>query len=87
VRRGIVPIEREDPTYPRSAIKAGVERGTVVARVHIDEKGNVYEVNIVTPPNRHFDPVVVEALKKWRFKPDGEKYVGEIEINFTLKDS
>ena len=87
VRRGIVPVEREDPIYPRAAIRAGIEKGRVLARVNIDEKGNVTEVIIVSAePARLFDNVVREALSKWKFKAEGEKYVGEIEINFTLKD-
>ena len=77
----------DDIVYPRAAIRAGVEKGQVLARVLIDEKGNVYDVVIVraTPP-RHFDRAVIEALSTWRFKAEGQKYTGEIEINFTLKD-
>jgi protein TonB len=87
VRRGIVPIEREDPVYPREAIRAGVGKGKVVARVNIDEKGNVTEVMIVSAdPPRVFDRAVKMALEKWKFRAEGEKYVGEIEVNFTLKD-
>src|SRR6185295_4139425 len=87
VRRGIVPIEREDPTYPRDAMKAGVEKGRVLARLQIDERGNVTDVQIVSSnPPRIFDRSVRDALIKWKFKADGEKYVGEVEVNFTLKD-
>ncbi len=77
----------EDPFYPREAIRAGVDKGRVLARVHIDEKGNVTDVVIVSAePPRHFDHAVREALMKWKFKAEGEKYVGEVEVNFTLKD-
>lgn len=87
VRRGIVPIEREDPVYPREAIRAGVDKGRVLARLQIDENGSVTEVNIVSShPPRVFDRAVRDALIKWKFKADGEKYVGEVEVNFTLKD-
>jgi protein TonB len=87
VRRGVVPVSREDPVYPRAAIRAGVEKGRVLARVNIDEKGNVTEVIIVSAePPRHFDNAVREALSKWRFQAEGEKYVGEIEVIFTLRD-
>ena len=87
VRRGIVRLSGDDPIYPRSAIKAGIDKGQVIARVLIDEKGNVYEVIIVSAqPPRHFDRSVIEALQTWKFKADGEKYVGEVEINFALKD-
>jgi protein TonB len=87
VRRGIVPIEREDPVYPREAIRAGVAKGRVVARLKIDERGHVTDVEIhVSEPPRVFDRAVRLALEKWKFKPDGEKYVGEVEVNFQLKD-
>jgi protein TonB len=87
VRRGIVPVEREDPVYPRAAIRAGIDKGRVLARVNIDEKGNVTDVHIVSAdPPRHFDSAVRDALMKWKFKAEGEKYVGEVEVIFTLKD-
>ena len=87
VRRGIVRLSGDDPSYPKEAIRAGVAKGRVVARLQIDEKGNVTEVNItVSDPPRVFDKVVRAALEGWKFKAEGEKYVGEVEINFTLKD-
>jgi TonB family protein len=80
-------VSGDDPSYPRAAIKAGVAKGRVLARVHIDEKGNVTEVVIVSAePPRHFDAAVKEALQGWKFNAEGEKYVGEVEVNFTLKD-
>ena len=89
VRRGaqLVIIEREDVVYPRDAIRAGIEHGTVVARLRIDEKGHVTDVQIVSAnPPRVFDKEVKRALEKWRFKAEGEKYVAEIDIEFTLKE-
>ena len=87
VRRGIQKIAGDNPSYPREAIKKGVAKGLVVARLQIDEKGNVLEVNIVqSEPPGVFDRVVRDALKDWKFRGEGEKYVGEVEINFTLKD-
>jgi len=89
VRRGgqLVVVSREEPVYPREAIKAGVAKGTVTARLQIDEKGNVTEVQIISAdPPRVFDREVRRALALWKFKGEGEKYVGEVEVNFTLKD-
>jgi protein TonB len=87
VRRGVVPVSREEIVYPREAIKAGVTKGRVVARLQIDEKGNVTDVQLtVTEPPRVFDRAVKAALEQWKFKAEGEKYVGEVEVNFTLKD-
>ena len=87
IRRGIVRLAGDDPVYPRQAIRASIAKGRVLARVMIDEKGNVTEVIIVSAdPPRHFDKAVIDALQEWKFKAEGEKYVGEIEINFSLKD-
>jgi protein TonB len=87
IRRGITKIAGDDPIYPREAIRGGVQKGRVVVRLNIDEKGNVTEVNIVSSePRGVFDKAVRNALEGWKFRAEGEKYVGEVEINFTLKD-
>ena len=36
-------------------------------------------------PPRVFDRAVIAALSQWKFQADGEKYIGEIEVNFTLQ--
>ena len=87
VRRGIARVSGDDLVYPRAAIRAGIEKGRVLARVMIDEKGHVTEVTIVSAePPRHFDKTVIDGLKEWTFKADGEKYVAEIEVNFVIKN-
>jgi periplasmic protein TonB len=87
IRRGITPIKREDPVYPRAALRLGIEKGRVLARVMIDEKGNVTEVIIVSAePPKHFDNAVIDALKEWKFTAEGDKYIGEIVVNFSIKD-
>ncbi len=85
IRRGAVPISRVEPEYPREAIRANITQGRVVARLQVNEKGLVTEVTIVDAnPRRVFDSSVITALQQWKFQPDGEKYVAEIEINFVL---
>lgn len=76
-RRSLLPAR----SHPRR-----VQNGRVVARLQIDEKGKLTEVNIVTSePPRVFDKVV-------RAAPDVEVQgrrradAGEVEINFSLKD-
>jgi len=54
--------------------------------VMIDEKGLVTQVIIIaSEPPKVFDQTVIDALKEWKFNAEGEKYVGEIEINFKLQ--
>ena len=87
VRKGLVPVEVIKPEYPREAIRAGVQSGKVVCLLDVDEKGNVTEVKIKSAqPPRVFDREVINTLMRWKFIPDGEKYVAEVEVNFTLKD-
>jgi protein TonB len=87
VRRGIVPISRVSPEYPREARRKNIDSGRVIARLNIDEKGNVTDVKIVeSNPARVFDRAVIDALSQWKFQADGEKYVGEIEVEFKLTD-
>ena len=79
VRRGIVRLSGEDPSYPREAIRAGVQKGRVVARLQIDEKGNVTDINITSSdPPRVFYKAVRAALENWKFRAEGERYVGEV---------
>jgi protein TonB len=87
IRRGVTRIAGDNPEYPRAAAREGISKGRVVARLNIDEKGNVTEVTIFSAdPPRVFDRAVINALRDWKFASDGEKYVAEVELNFTLKD-
>ena len=36
-------------------------------------------------PPRWFDRAVMNALSQWKFQADGEKYIGEIEVEFKLE--
>ncbi|HQR10541.1 MAG TPA: energy transducer TonB [Casimicrobiaceae bacterium] len=87
IRRGVTKISGENPEFPRAAQKDNIARGRVVARMNIDEQGNVTEVTIFSAePQRYFDRAVITALKTWKFAPEGEKYIAEVEINFKLPD-
>ncbi len=87
IRKGLVPINRVDPIYPREAIRAGIAKGHVVARLSVDEQGNVTEVHIIeADPPGVFNKEVTRAMMQWKFKPEGEKFLGDVELNFTLKD-
>ncbi len=87
VRVGLTPVEIIKPIYPRDAIRAGVRGGKVVCLLNVDEKGNVTDVRVKSAePPRVFDRETVRTLMLWKFIPDGEKYVAEVEVQFTLKD-
>lgn len=86
IRKGVAPLTRVEIEYPPEARRKNISEGTVIARLNIDEKGNVTEVKIVeSHPPRVFDRAVTESLLQWKFQGDGGKYVAEIEVNFTLQ--
>jgi periplasmic protein TonB len=87
IRKGLVPINRVEPVYPREAIRAGIAKGHVIARLSVDEKGNVTDVRIIeADPPGVFNKEVTRAMMLWKFQPEGEKFLGDVELNFTLKD-
>jgi periplasmic protein TonB len=79
----VTPITRSAPDFPRDAIRAGVESGTVRARLTIDASGNVTNVQIVEArPTRVFDRAVRDSLGKWKFNngTDGRTYDTEVDF-------
>jgi protein TonB len=87
IRKGVAPTYRVNPVYPREALKAGVSEGRVVARLDVDLKGLVSAVRIIeSNPPRVFDREVIRALSQWKFEPDTEPYIAEIEITFNTKE-
>jgi periplasmic protein TonB len=87
LRKNVRPTGKVDPIFPRDAIKRGIERGTVIAHVHIRPDGSVSDVKIASAnPARVFDREVVRALMQWRFAPEPVGFIGEVEIEFKLTD-
>ncbi|MFH1278697.1 MAG: energy transducer TonB [Candidatus Eisenbacteria bacterium] len=56
------------PKYPELANQAGID-GTVVAKVYLNEKGQVLRVEILQSPAEIFNEPVREALMKSEFYP------------------
>ncbi len=84
VRKGVVPLYKVEPEYPRLAKRDGVE-GRVVAHITIEPDGHVSKVVIVkADPERVFDKAVISALLEWRFPHGDVQYVAELPIAFKL---
>ncbi len=82
----IAPNHRVEPEFPRSALKAGSERGVVTARMTLDSGGNVTQVDIVkADPRRIFDQAVMQALSQWRYPEGRSGRVVEVEVAFSQK--
>ena len=86
----VVPSLRIPPTYPKRALRSGIE-GVVTVEFTITTDGSVKDAEIIEaePPNI-FDKAVLRAIAKWKFNPDivdgqpVEKRARQ-DIKFTLK--
>ena len=79
----ISAISREQPAFPREALRAGIETGTVRARMTINAAGDVTNVAILqSQPARVFDRSVQQALSRWKFNPGTEGRTFETEVGF-----
>jgi len=79
-------VTRVEPDYPREAIVAGAERGSVKARMTLDGNGNVTRVEVVEAnPRRLFDRAVVRALSQWHFNEGPSGRTVETEVEFKLR--
>jgi TonB family protein len=76
-------LSRVEPDFPTEAARAGVEHGTVLAKLTIDGAGNVTQVEILNAnPRRVFDRSVVRALGQWKFNEGAAGRTIESEIAF-----
>ena len=85
VASAVTVLSREQPDFPREAVRAGIESGSVRARVVINAAGGVSNVVILeAKPARVFDRSVSQALQRWKFNPGAEGRTYETEVNFKL---
>jgi protein TonB len=76
-------ISRVDPEFPREAVQAGADHGSVKARMTLDVGGNVTRVEVVdATPRRLFDRAVVRALSQWKFNDGAAGRTVETEVEF-----
>jgi periplasmic protein TonB len=76
-------VSRESPQFPREAQRAGIESGSVRAKLTINAAGDVTNVAILqAQPVRVFDRSVQSALIRWKFNPGAENRSYETEIAF-----
>jgi periplasmic protein TonB len=76
-------IAREQPEFPRDAIRQGIEGGTVRARLTIGTNGDVTKVTVLqAQPPRIFDRAVTASLSRWKFNPGADNRSYDTEISF-----
>lgn len=79
----VTVVSRTAPDFPRDAVRAGVDSGTVRARLSIDSTGNVTNVAILEArPARVFDRTVRDTLSKWKFNAGADNRTYDTEVEF-----
>jgi TonB family protein len=73
-------------TYPDDLRRMGIE-GHVVAKLYIDENGNVRRVTITEPAGHGFDELARDALKKFKFSPARTSDGKAVPTNIVYKYS
>ena len=70
--RGVTPMVRVQPQYPRKAAMEGIE-GWVKLRFDVNESGTVENAEVLAAePPRVFDSAARQAVLNWRYKPQTE---------------
>lgn len=84
------PLVRMDPRYPADAARDGKE-GWVKLRFTINTAGLVDDIQVIdASPKRIFNRAAIDALRKWRYKPqmrDGKPedlHNQEVVLDFKL---
>ncbi|MBL8520548.1 MAG: energy transducer TonB [Betaproteobacteria bacterium] len=80
----VTVLQRESPDFPREASRAGIDSGTVRARITINAAGEATNVAIITAnPPRVFDRAVQNALSRWKFNPGADGRTYDTEVAFS----
>ncbi len=91
VLTNVVPTIKIPPSYPKRALRSGIE-GVVTVEFTIATDGSVKDpVIIEAKPPKIFDRSVLKSIAKWKFNPeikDGEavEMRARQDVNFKLKE-
>lgn len=76
-------LHRDTPDFPPEALLSDVHRGRVKAKLTVDEKGNVADIQIVeSKPSRLFIRPAIWSLKKWRYEGTGKTETAMVDLEF-----
>lgn len=81
-------VKKVPPDFPEQALRRGVDRGVLKAKLTVDGAGAVTGVDIVevSPAKaKILNEAVIEALNKWRFEGSGKQSQFELQIVLTAE--
>lgn len=79
-------VKRYPPMYPKEAAARGAI-GTVTMRLLVNEQGDVEAVDVLNAfPKGVFEHEAIRTLKRWKYEPGPNKFVGRVLLTFQLGD-
>ena len=83
--RGLIPLVRINPDYPREAQIAGRE-GQVILKFTVTATGTTQDIVVVQSSSPEFEAPSIAALARWRYAPmlDGNKPVERRDVHTTI---
>ena len=84
-------VKRVQPTYPEESLKRNVT-GKATVQILVDENGKVPEAKVTETPDELIGQAVVDAAKRWEFKPppkvQGRQicYSSTLSFRFEIRD-
>ena len=76
-------ISKPGAMFPHEAVRAGVDKGRVTARLSVASDGSVSKVEILSAyPARLFDREVRETAMRWRYEAPGQPRQADVEFVF-----
>jgi TonB family protein len=76
-------VEPDVPARLRGRVRANSEV-TVTFRINPD--GSVSDVDVRNTSNKALDPVVLDAVKQWRYEPVAEARIHAVQLVFNLEN-
>jgi TonB family protein len=76
-------IAQPPPSFPRDALREGIDEGRVVANLAVAADGRVTDVTVVsTTPSRAFGRAAQQALRDWRYEAAAAPSSVQVELVF-----
>ncbi len=76
-------IAQPAPSFPRDALREGINAGRVVANLAVAADGRVTEVTVISAtPSRAFGRVAQQALRDWRYEAAAAPSSVQVELVF-----
>ena len=77
-------VSREEPVFPREALRNGIHQGHVRVRLTIGTDGSITKADVMdSSPRAVFDRAVLAAVRGWKYAPLPETTTTLVDFDFN----